>query len=70
MAKLLKISDPFGDFDNFSTFSGNKIVEYPCRYKSRVCSSTQISRFRDSFKLLLYFINSLLVFKTSNNELN
>lgn len=70
--KLLKISDPFGDFDLIfsAAYSGNKIVEYPVHYKSRVYGSTQISRFRDGFKLLIYFINSLLVFKTSNNELN
>ena len=70
--KLLKIKDPFGDFDLIfsAAYSGNKIVEYPIHYKSRVYGSTQISRFRDGFKLLIYFINSLLVFKTSNNEIN
>ena len=70
--KLLKINDPFGDFDLIfsAAYSGNKIVEYPVHYKSRVYGSTQISRFRDGFKLLLYFVNSLLVFKTSNNEIN
>jgi hypothetical protein len=70
--ELLKINDPFGDFDLIfsAAYSGNKIVEYPVHYKSRVYGSTQISRFRDGFKLLIYFINSLLVFKTTNNEIN
>jgi len=70
--KLLKINDPFGDFDLIfcAAYSGNKIVEYPVHYKSRVYGSTQISRFRDGFKLLIYFINSILVFKTTNNEIN
>ena len=70
--KMLSKDDPFGDFDLIfsAAYSGNKIVEYPVHYKSRVYGSTQISRFRDGFRLLLYFINSLLVFRTSSNETN
>lgn len=66
----LKIKDPFGDFDFiFSTaYSGGKILEYPVHYKARVYGATQISRFSDGLKLLLYFINSFLIFNSSNND--
>ncbi len=66
---LLKIKDPFGDFDFIfsAAFSGNKIVEYPIHYRARVYGSTQISRFKDGFRLLLYFINSFIVFNSSKN---
>ena len=38
---LLKIKDPFGDFDFiFSAAYGNKIVEYPIHYRARVYGST------------------------------
>ena len=65
----LKIKDPFGDFDFiFSTaYSGGKILEYPVHYKARVYGATQISRFSDGLRLLLYFINSFLIFNSSNN---
>lgn len=68
--KNLKAKDPFGDFDLIfsAAYSGKKILEYPVHYKSRVYGSTQISRFSDGFKLLIYFINSLIIFNTSNNE--
>ena len=67
---LLFIKDPFGDFDLIfsAAYSGNKIVEYPVHYKSRVYGATQISRFSDGFKLLAYFFNSLFVFNSSNND--
>ncbi len=66
---LLKIKDPFGDFDFIfsAAFSGNKIVEYPIHYRARVYGSTQISRFKDGFRLLFYFINSFIVFNSSKN---
>lgn len=66
---LLSINDPFGDFDLIfsAAYSGNKIVEYPVHYKSRVYGTTQISRFSDGFKLLAYFFNSFFVFNSSNN---
>ena len=66
----LKAKDPFGDFDLIfsAAYSGKKILEYPVHYKSRVYGSTQISRFSDGLKLLIYFVNSLIIFNTSNNE--
>jgi len=65
--KTLNIKDPFGDFDLiFSAgYYGNKILEYPVHYKARVYGTTQISRFSDGLKLLLYFINSLITFNSS-----
>ena len=67
--KMLKVSDPFGDFDLIFTaaYFGYKITEYPVHYKSRVYGSTQISRFRDGVRLLFYFFNSIFVFHTSND---
>ena len=63
----MKIVDPFCDFDLiFSTaYSGLKILEYPVHYRSRTYGTTNISRFRDGWKLILYLLNSLLIFKTS-----
>ncbi len=54
-----KINDPFGDFDFIfsAAYSGQKILEYPVHYRSRKYGSTQISRFRDGWRLLFYFIN-------------
>ena len=65
--RLLTIKDPFGDFDLIfsAAYSGEKILEYPVHYKARTYGSTQISRFKDGFKLIFYFINSLMVFNTS-----
>ena len=61
------IKDPFGDFDFIfsAAYSGQKILEYPVHYRSRKYGSTQISRFRDGWKLLIYFINSLYKFNVS-----
>jgi hypothetical protein len=63
------VRDPFGDFDLIfsAAFSGQSIIEFPIHYKSRVYGVTQISRFRDGFKLLKYFIMSLIKFNTSIN---
>jgi hypothetical protein len=63
----LIISDPFCDFDLIfsSAYSGAKILEYPVHYRSRKYGKTNISRFRDGWKLILYFFNSLLLFKSS-----
>ena len=63
----MKIVDPFCDFDLiFSTaYSGLKILEYPVHYRSRTYGTTNISRFRDGWKLILYLLNSLFIFKTS-----
>jgi cellulose synthase/poly-beta-1,6-N-acetylglucosamine synthase-like glycosyltransferase len=64
----LTISDPFCDFDLIfsSAYSGAKILEYPVHYRSRKYGKTNISRFRDGWKLILYFFNSLILFKSSN----
>jgi len=61
------IKDPFGDFDFIfsAAYSGQKILEYPVHYRSRKYGSTQISRFRDGWKLLIYFVNSLYKFNVS-----
>ena len=63
-----KIKDPFGDFDFIfsAAFSGQKILEYPVHYKSRTYGQTQISRFRDGWKLLFYFVSSFVKFNSSN----
>lgn len=64
----MKVSDPFCDFDLIfsSAYSGAKILEYPVHYRSRKYGKTNISRFRDGWKLVLYLINSLILFKSSN----
>ena len=66
--RTLFIKDPFGDFDFIfsAAFSGQKILEYPVHYKSRTYGQTQISRFRDGWKLLFYFISSFVKFNSSN----
>ncbi len=62
-----KLKDPFGDFDLIFTaaFTGEKIIEYPVHYKSRIYGTTQINRFRDGFKLVFYLLKSYFVFNTS-----
>ena len=62
-----RLHDPFCDFDLLFTASivGEKIVEYPIHYKSRIYGKTQISRFRDGFKLIVYLIRSYLIFHSS-----
>ena len=49
-----KKTDPFGDFDLIfaASYSGQKIVELPITYRERKYGTTQISRFKDGFKLL------------------
>ena len=61
------IRDPFGDFDLIfsAAYSGEKILEYPVHYKARIYGKTQINRFRDGFKLIVYFLRSFLLFNTS-----
>lgn len=65
--KEYKVFDPFGDFDLLfsAALTGEKIIEYPVHYRSRVYGKTQISRFRDGFKLIKYLIRSYLIFNTS-----
>jgi hypothetical protein len=62
--------DPFGDFDLLFTasFCGLSIAELPIHYRSRVYGKTQISRFRDGFKLISYFIFSVINFNSSVNR--
>jgi len=68
--KKFNLKDPFGDFDMIFTasFTGQKITEYPVNYKARTYGKTQISRFKDGFKLLKYFLKSFIVFNTSRNQ--
>jgi hypothetical protein len=65
--KRYKLFDPFCDFDLIFTaaITGEKIVEYPIHYKSRIYGKTQISRFRDGFKLIIYLVKSYRIFHTS-----
>ena len=60
--------DPFCDFDLIFTASitGEKIIEYPVHYKSRIYGQTQISRFRDGFKLIVYLLKSYKIFNSSS----
>ena len=64
------VEDPFGDFDLIfsSAYTGQKIVELPISYKERRYGSTQISRFKDGFKLLKYMIFSFIAFNTSEGS--
>lgn len=64
---LLSSNDPFGDFDLIfsSAYAGDKILEYPVHYRARVYGDTQISRFKDGFKLIKYFLESFYLFNIS-----
>ena len=57
--------DPFGDFFLiFSSLRLNlKMLEIPIRYEARSYGETQISRFRDGYKLIKMFFITLLKFK-------
>tara|TARA_B100000902_G_scaffold59643_1_gene66743 strand:- start:23844 stop:25148 length:1305 start_codon:yes stop_codon:yes gene_type:complete len=68
--EINRSKDPFGDFDLLfsAAYSGQSILEYPIHYRRRVYGKTQISRFRDGWKLILYFINTLKNFTTSINN--
>jgi len=63
----LSSKDPFGDFDLIfsAAYSGDRILEYPVHYRARVYGETQISRFRDGFKLIRYFLESFYLFNIS-----
>jgi len=67
--KLVQMEDPFGDFDMIFTagYFGLKILEIPVRYQARVYGVTQIKRFRDGYKLIIYLLNSIKIFKMSSN---
>ena len=62
--------DPFGDFDLIfaAAYSAQKIVELPVNYKERRYGTTQISRFKDGYKLLIYLAASFVEFNTSKNQ--
>tara|TARA_B100001564_G_C20662271_1_gene682121 strand:+ start:306 stop:1640 length:1335 start_codon:yes stop_codon:yes gene_type:complete len=62
----MKFEDPFCDFDLIfsAAYSSQKIVELPVYYRSRKYGTTNISRFKDGWKLLFYFFNSYILFKT------
>jgi len=49
-----KLGDPFGDFTLIlgAKKLGLKIIEIPVTYKKRICGITNISRFKDGWKLL------------------
>ena len=49
-----------------ASFEGSSIVEIPVHYRSRIYGKTQISRFRDGFKLIIYFLMS---FKKLNSSI-
>lgn len=61
--------DPFGDFDLLfsAAYSGQKIIEFPIHYRTRIYGETQISRFRDGYKLIKYLAKTYFVFRTSRN---
>ena len=63
------VKDPFGDFDLIFTaaYTGNKILEYPIYYRSRKYGKTQISRFRDGYKLIKYMTRTFTIFNTSKS---
>jgi len=67
--KTYGLHDPFGDFDLLfsAAATGEKILELPVHYKSRVYGSTQISRFKDGFKLIKYMTKSYVIFNSSKS---
>jgi len=67
--KEFGLKDPFCDFDLIfsASYFSEKIIEYPVHYKSRVYGKTQISRFRDGFKLIRYLFVSFFIFNSSRN---
>ena len=68
--KTFNLNDPFGDFDMIFTasYTGQKVAEYPVKYKARTYGKTQISRFKDGYKLVKYFLKSFVVFNTSRSS--
>lgn len=61
------VNDPFGDFDLLfsAAYTGEKIIEFPVHYRSRKYGKTQISRFKDGFKLIKYLLKSYFIFNTT-----
>lgn len=65
--KNYKLTDPFGDFDLLfvASYSGAKIAEYPIHYRARKYGTTQISRFKDGYKLIKYLVRSFIIINTT-----
>lgn len=65
--KTVDVTDPFCDFDLLfsAAFAGEKIVEFPIHYRTRIYGKTQINRFRDGYKLIIYLIKSFYKFNSS-----
>jgi hypothetical protein len=63
----MSVKDPFCDFDLIfsSAYASKKIVELPVHYKSRSYGTTNISRFKDGWRLIFYLLNSYFLFKTN-----
>ena len=63
----INLKDPFGDYDLLfsAAYSGKQILELPIHYKKRTYGKTQISRFRDGYKLIRYLFKSLIVLNVS-----
>ncbi len=63
----INLKDPFGDYDLLfsAAYSGKQILELPIHYKKRTYGKTQISRFRDGYKLIRYLLRSFVVLNVS-----
>ena len=61
--KYIDLKDPFGDYDLLfsASYSGKEILELPIHYKKRTYGRTQISRFRDGYKLIRYLTKSYII---------
>ena len=68
----MQFKDPFCDFDLIfsAAYSSKKIVELPVYYRARKYGTTNISRFKDGWKLIFYFLNSYFLFKTDFQKRN
>ena len=68
--KEFKLNDPFCDFDLIfsASYFNDKIIEYPVHYRARTYGATQISRFRDGYKLIKYLVRSYFIFNSSREK--
>ena len=53
---------------SYKWHSSKKIVELPVYYRARKYGTTNISRFKDGWKLIFYFLNSYFLFKLLESE--
>lgn len=75
-ARIVAWRDNFGDFDPFGDFEllfaasdmGLGVVDIPIRYAARTYGSTNISRFRDGFRLLIMVAKGFLKLKTGRTN--